>query len=195
MSCNSSAETAPISTARKSSATLIWPVPRRRCSATRSSKPGSSGAADNDSITVFFSRDGVTFVQVDVINSTTDRRDPQHQPGLVRQRARSPRMPRSASSTSSLETRRQRQHRQSGDQRHGQPRRRYGERRRPAMTPSSGMPILPGATDGRDVVNGGTEGALGDTRQSMAMPTAETFNIYTRAAWIALGGGTGSSCR
>ncbi len=37
---------------------------------------GLDAGADNDTVTVFFSRDGVTFVQVDVINSTTNNPPP-----------------------------------------------------------------------------------------------------------------------
>ena len=51
----------------------------------------------------------------------------------------------------------------------------------PATTRSSGTPItrlLP--TDGRDVVNGGTEGAVGDTFVINGNATSETYSIYTR---------------
>ena len=45
-----------------------------------------------------------------------------------------------------------------------------------------------GLTDGRDVVDGGTEGAAWRyLRRSTARRVAETYNIYTRAAWQALG--------
>jgi Ca2+-binding RTX toxin-like protein len=44
-------------------------------------------------------------------------------------------------------------------------------------------------TDGRDVVNGGTEGAAGDTFVINGRSTeAETYNIYTRAAFLAVVG-------
>ena len=36
------------------------------------------------------------------------------------------------------------------------------------------------------MVNGGTEGAAGDTFVINGNATAETYNIYTRAAWDAL---------
>jgi Ca2+-binding RTX toxin-like protein len=42
-------------------------------------------------------------------------------------------------------------------------------------------------TDGGDVVNGGTEGALGDTFVINGNASAETFGIYTRLAWSGLG--------
>lgn len=45
-----------------------------------------------------------------------------------------------------------------------------------------------GATDGRDIANGGTEGALGDTFVINGNTSSETFNIYTLAAWDALAG-------
>ncbi|MDO8981762.1 MAG: peroxidase family protein [Afipia sp.] len=44
-----------------------------------------------------------------------------------------------------------------------------------------------GATDGRDVVDGGTEGAVGDTFVVNGNASAEVYNIYTRAAWQGLG--------
>ena len=37
-----------------------------------------------------------------------------------------------------------------------------------------------GATDGRDIVNGGTEGGAGDTFVVNGTSTAETFTVYTR---------------
>jgi len=49
-----------------------------------------------------------------------------------------------------------------------------------------------GATDGRDVVNGGTEGGLGDTFVINGNTTSETYNIYTRAAWDAIAGNNGN---
>lgn len=45
-----------------------------------------------------------------------------------------------------------------------------------------------GATDGRDIVNGGTEGAAGDTFVINGNATAEAYTIYTRAAWLAIAG-------
>jgi Ca2+-binding RTX toxin-like protein len=50
-------------------------------------------------------------------------------------------------------------------------------------------PPATNVTDGRDLVNGGTEAGLGDTFVVNGNATSETYNIYTRAAWIALGGG------
>ncbi|MBM6596402.1 peroxidase family protein [Microvirga pudoricolor] len=47
-----------------------------------------------------------------------------------------------------------------------------------------------GATDGRDVVNGGTEGSAGDTFVINGNATAETYRIYTRAAFDAVPGNT-----
>ncbi len=44
-----------------------------------------------------------------------------------------------------------------------------------------------GSTDGRDVVDGGTEGAAGDTFVVNGNASSETYNIYTRAAWQELG--------
>ncbi|MBR1237667.1 peroxidase family protein [Bradyrhizobium sp. AUGA SZCCT0182] len=43
-------------------------------------------------------------------------------------------------------------------------------------------------TDGRDVVNGGTEGGAGDTFVINGNTSSETFNIYTLAAWDAVAG-------
>jgi hypothetical protein len=48
-------------------------------------------------------------------------------------------------------------------------------------------------TDGRDIVNGGTEGAAGDTFVINGNASSETFRIYTRAAWDALPGNNGGS--
>src|SRR4029079_15408589 len=45
-------------------------------------------------------------------------------------------------------------------------------------------------TDGRDIVNGGTEGALGDTFGINGNATSETFRIYSRAAFLAVIGNT-----
>ncbi|WID99328.1 hypothetical protein QO058_14470 [Bosea vestrisii] len=41
-------------------------------------------------------------------------------------------------------------------------------------------------TDGKDVVNGGTEGAAGDTFSIVGNASAETYRIYTKAAFAAL---------
>ncbi len=148
---------------------------------------GLDGAADNDSITVFFSRDGVTFVQVDVINSTTDSATRNINLALF---GSGPFTENAAIRfvASSLET---------GDSVNI-------DNLVINATGSLGVDTvnggdgddtivwnanISGATDGRDVVNGGTEGALGDTFVINGNATAETFNIYTRAAWIALGGG------
>lgn len=43
-------------------------------------------------------------------------------------------------------------------------------------------------TDGRDIVNGGTEGTAGDTFVINGNTSSETFNIYTLAAWDAVAG-------
>ena len=49
-------------------------------------------------------------------------------------------------------------------------------------------------SDGRDIVNGGAEGALGDTFVITGnAAVAETYRIYTRAAWDALPGNIGAS--
>jgi Ca2+-binding RTX toxin-like protein len=49
-------------------------------------------------------------------------------------------------------------------------------------------------SDGRDIVNGGTEGAAGDTFVINGnAAVAETYRIYTRAAWDALAGNNGNS--
>jgi Ca2+-binding RTX toxin-like protein len=45
-----------------------------------------------------------------------------------------------------------------------------------------------GATDGRDVVTGGTEGTAGDTFVINGNASGETYRIYTREAWDALPG-------
>ncbi|RXT55619.1 hypothetical protein B6S44_09420 [Bosea sp. Tri-44] len=43
-------------------------------------------------------------------------------------------------------------------------------------------------TDGRDIVDGGTEGAAGDTFVINGNASVEAFTIYTRAAWLAVAG-------
>ena len=48
-------------------------------------------------------------------------------------------------------------------------------------------------TDGRDIVNGGTEGAAGDTFVITGNATSETYSIYTLAAWDAVAGNDLSS--
>ena len=49
-------------------------------------------------------------------------------------------------------------------------------------------------SDGRDIVNGGTEGGLGDTFVINGNgAVAEKYRIYTRAAWDALAGNSGFS--
>lgn len=49
-------------------------------------------------------------------------------------------------------------------------------------------------SDGRDIVNGGTEGQAGDTFVITGnSAVAETYRIYTRAAWDALAGNNGAS--
>ncbi|WP_210207834.1 peroxidase family protein [Bosea caraganae] len=45
-----------------------------------------------------------------------------------------------------------------------------------------------GPTDGRDIVNGGTEGSAGDTFVINGNASAEQFRIYTLAAWDAVAG-------
>lgn len=52
-----------------------------------------------------------------------------------------------------------------------------------------------GSTDGRDIVNGGAEGGLGDTFVINGNSSSETYGIYTRAAWDALPGNNLSSLR
>ena len=48
-------------------------------------------------------------------------------------------------------------------------------------------------TDGRDIVNGGSEGAVGDTFVITGNASSETYNIYTLAAWDAVAGNDLSS--
>ncbi|SEI17413.1 Ca2+-binding protein, RTX toxin-related [Rhizobium tibeticum] len=49
-------------------------------------------------------------------------------------------------------------------------------------------------SDGRDIVNGGTEGGAGDTFVITGNgAVAETYRIYTRAAWDALAGNNGAN--
>ena len=132
-------------------------------------------------ITVFFARNGVTFVQVDADQRHAGNGDPQHQPGLVRH-GRSAPIPRSASWPPALGHRRQL----------------FIDNFAVNATGSLGVDTIngdagddtiiwnanaPASTDGRDIVNGGTEGALGDTFVINGNASAETFNIYTRAAW------------
>jgi Ca2+-binding RTX toxin-like protein len=51
-------------------------------------------------------------------------------------------------------------------------------------------PPAPGPTDGRDVVNGGTEGAVGDTFVINGNTAGEVFRIYTRQAFDDVVGNT-----
>ena len=44
-------------------------------------------------------------------------------------------------------------------------------------------------TDGRDIVNGGTEGAVGDTFVVNGNTSGETYRIYTRAEFLAVNAG------
>jgi Ca2+-binding RTX toxin-like protein len=48
---------------------------------------------------------------------------------------------------------------------------------------------LAAATDGRDIVNGGEEGVLGDTFVVNGNASAETYRIYTRAEFLAVNAG------
>ncbi|MDX3927017.1 MAG: peroxidase family protein [Shinella sp.] len=50
-----------------------------------------------------------------------------------------------------------------------------------------------GPTDGRDEINGGTEGLAGDTFIINGNGSSETYRIYTRAAWDALPGNIGNN--
>ncbi len=53
---------------------------------------------------------------------------------------------------------------------------------------SSGMPTHRSATDGYDIVDGGTEGAAGDhVRHQRRMLRRSSSAIYTRAAFAAAG--------
>lgn len=47
-------------------------------------------------------------------------------------------------------------------------------------------------SDGRDVVDGGANTTVGDTFMINGSNSAETYNIYTRSDWVALGGGNGN---
>ncbi|HET7716882.1 MAG TPA: hypothetical protein VFK86_14760, partial [Bauldia sp.] len=51
---------------------------------------------------------------------------------------------------------------------------------------NAAMATTNAGTDTRDIVNGGTEGAAGDTFIINGSAAAETYGIYTRAAWDAL---------
>ncbi|QQR40398.1 peroxidase family protein [Devosia rhizoryzae] len=77
-----------------------------------------------------------------------------------------------------------------------------------ALGPNSGIDIINGdggddtiiwnanaaaPTDGRDLVNGGTEGAAGDTFSIVGNASAEDYRIYTRAAWLAIAGNLATS--
>ena len=94
---------------------------------------------------------------------------------------------------------RQRHDQRPGGQRHGQ--RQWWQRHdpspavpattrstaMPATTPSSGTPILHRplpTSDGRDIVNGGAEGAAGDTFVINGNAAAENYRIYTRQPWM-----------
>ncbi|MBW4975574.1 hypothetical protein KZZ08_18230 [Roseovarius mucosus] len=53
---------------------------------------------------------------------------------------------------------------------------------------ASGNGFLGLGADGRDVVNGGTESLIGDTFVVNGTDLAETYRVYSAAAWVALGG-------
>ncbi|MFC5068709.1 peroxidase family protein [Flaviflagellibacter deserti] len=55
------------------------------------------------------------------------------------------------------------------------------------------MIVYNAGTDGRDIVNGGTEGTEGDTFVINGTNAAETYRVYTRAAWDAVAGNDGAS--
>lgn len=143
--------------------------------------------AADDTIIVSFSRDGVTFVQVDLINDTTNTvanrtidlssfgTGPFTANAAIRFVA------------SSLET---------GDSVNI-------DNLTINATGSFGIDTINGdagddtviwnastaaPTDGRDLVNGGTEGAVGDTFVINGNASAETYTIYTRAAFLGLAG-------
>jgi len=147
---------------------------------------GLDGGADNDSVTVFFSRDGVTFVQVDVINSTTA--------GATRNIDLS--LFGAGPFTSSAAVRFVASSLEAGD----------GvniDNLSINATGNFGVDTVNGdagddtviwnanaaaPTDGRDVVDGGLEGAAGDTFVINGNASAETYNVYTRTAWLAVAG-------
>jgi len=148
--------------------------------------------AGDDTITVFFSRDGVNFVQVDLINDGTNT-----VPNRTIDLSLFGTGPFTANAAvrfvaSSLET---------GDSVNI-------DALTINATGSFGVDTIngdagddtviwnanaSGATDGRDIVNGGTEGAAGDTFVINGNASAEAYTIYTRAAWLAIAGNVAAS--
>ncbi|WP_283207320.1 beta strand repeat-containing protein, partial [Methylobacterium soli] len=149
---------------------------------------GLDTGADNDTVAVWFSRDGIDFVQVDLINSATNTANrsidltqfgtgPMTENAAIRFVA------------SSLEA----QDTVTIDNlaiNVTKPGLNVGV---DTINGDNGDDTIiwnanaSGATDGRDVVNGGTEGTAGDTFVINGNASAETYGIYTRAAATAAG--------
>ncbi|MFP3543913.1 peroxidase family protein [Rhizobium sp. SIMBA_035] len=147
---------------------------------------GLDAGTDNDAVTVFFSRDGTNFVQVDVINSgasTLPRNidlslfgtGPFTANAAIRFVATSLELNESVNIESLTIN-------ATGN---------FGV---DTINGDAGDDTViwnanaSGATDGRDIVNGGTEGAAGDTFVINGNAAAEAYTIYTRAAWLAIAG-------
>ena len=151
---------------------------------------GLDALTDNDSVTVFFSRDGITFVPVDTINDTTNN---------VPTRSINLSLFGSGPFTASAAIRFVASSLEAGDSVNID-----------NLTVAVTVPGLnvgadtvngdagddtiiwnanaAAPTDGRDIVNGGTEGAAGDTFVINGNTSSETYNIYTLAAWDAVVG-------
>lgn len=143
--------------------------------------------AGDDTIGVFFSRDGVTFVQVDTINDGTN---------TVPTRTIDLSLFGSGPFTANAAVRFVASSLETGDSVNI-------DALTINATGSFGVDTIngdagddtvvwnantAGATDGRDIVNGGTEGTAGDTFVINGNASAETYTIYTRAAWLAIAG-------
>ncbi|TCR68507.1 peroxidase family protein [Bosea sp. BK604] len=148
--------------------------------------------AGDDTITVFFSRDGVNFVQVDLINDGTN---------TVPNRSIDLSLFGTGPFTANAAVRFVASSLETGDSVNI-------DALTINATGSFGADTVNGdagddtiiwnanaaaPTDGRDIVNGGTEGAVGDTFVINGNASAEAYTIYTRAAWLAVAGNTAAS--
>ncbi len=147
---------------------------------------GLDAGTDNDAVTVLFSRDGTNFVQVDVINTAANTLPRNIDLSLF---GTGPFTANAAIRfvTTSLELNESVNIESLTINATGN----FGV---DTINGDAGDDTViwnanaSGATDGRDIVNGGTEGAAGDTFVINGNASAETYTIYTRGAWLAIAG-------
>ncbi len=147
---------------------------------------GLDAGTDNDAVTVLFSRDGTNFVQVDVINTAANTLPRNIDLSLF---GTGPFTANAAIRfvTTSLELNESVNIESLTINATGN----FGV---DTINGDAGDDTViwnanaSGATDGRDIVNGGTEGAAGDTFVINGNAAAEAYTIYTRAAWLAITG-------